>query len=99
MTTAAQPIALSKVRARKLVDRGGEITSQMATLKKELETIKAELLKAGIEDLAGGTYEVTWVESHQVVLDSKKAKGLLTPAQIAACSSPRDCSHYKFKHR
>ena len=68
------------------VDKLGAINAQLAALKKQADEIKAKLINSGYDEVDGKSFKAVIVRKDgSLLLDSKKAKGFLSAAQIAAC--------------
>lgn len=71
---------------KKLIDRLGQLEEQKKALEKEITEIKTVLRADGRETFVGAKYNTQIIETESTRLDTKLAKGLLTPAQIIHCS-------------
>lgn len=84
---------------KKLLDRALELQNAIAPLAAELDAIKALLKAEGDGTYTGRLAEIEVATSETITLDSKKVKGLLTPAQITACSRTGTRTTIKIRER
>jgi hypothetical protein len=84
----AKIVSIVSVQKRtSIINRYADLASQMSTLKKALDAAKEEAIDAlGVGEFATADAElvINWVS--RPYFDQTKAKGLLTPAQLAECS-------------
>lgn len=69
-----------------LADRYATLKAQIDALTIQLDAVKKEIKATGREEIVGETAIVTVGLSERTSLDTKLAKALLTPEQVAACS-------------
>lgn len=68
------------------VDKLGAINAQIRALQAKASEIKSKLICSGLDEIEGKLFKAVIVEkSGSILFDSKKAKGFLSAAQIAAC--------------
>ena len=72
-----------------LADRYAILKDEIASLTKELDAVKAEILASGVAEIVGQIATVTVSLRDTSSFDSKAAKALLTDAQIADCTKVR----------
>jgi hypothetical protein len=84
----AKIVSIVSVQKRtSIINRYADLASQMSTLKKALDAAKDEAIETlGVGEFATSDAElvINWVS--RPYFDQAKAKGFLTPAQIAECS-------------
>lgn len=71
---------------KKLIDRALELQALIAPLEAELDAIKAAARDAGDGTYTGAVAEISVSTGTSTSLVTALVKGVLTPAQIAACS-------------
>ena len=87
MANAAQVTTLSTLRQRNLIERAVELKAIRDAAQSELDEILGEFKLIGDGDYAGRDGRSVQVRtSERVSLDSKVAKGFLTPAQIVSAT-------------
>lgn len=69
-----------------LVDDLGFLKAQIAELQNQEDALKAKLAASGLRYVDGDFYSASITTRETTRLDSKKVRGLLSPAQIIACS-------------
>lgn len=84
---AVSPLAyLSAAKTAKIVDELGALKLQIANLQEAYDSKAAILKDAGPGEYLGKTYKLTVSEVTRTTLVAELVKGILTPAQIIACS-------------
>lgn len=71
---------------QQIVDDLGFLKAQIAELQDQEDVLKAKLAASGLRYVDGDFYSASITTRETTRLDNKKVKGLLTPAQIIACS-------------
>jgi hypothetical protein len=83
----AQIVSIVSVQKRTaIINRYADLSSQMSTLKKALDAAKDEAIEAlgeGEFETSDSKLTIAWV--NRPIFDQTKAKGLLTPSQLAEC--------------
>ena len=77
---------VSAQKRTSIINRYADLASQMSALKKALDAAKDEAIEAlgeGEFETATAKLAIAWVD--RPIFDQAKAKGLLTPAQLAEC--------------
>jgi len=80
-------------------DRFAILKADIDALTKELEKARAEILATGSDRVVGINAIVEVSLTERASFDSKAAKALLTPAQIAACTKTSDVHTLRVKAR
>lgn len=71
---------------QQIVDDLGFLKAQIADLEKQETVLKAKLAASGLRYVDGDFYSASITTRESTRLDSEKVRGLLSPAQIIACS-------------
>jgi hypothetical protein len=79
-------VSLSPRRMAKMVDALGALNAQISKLQAEAELLKVSLKACEVDEVIGAQYRARISTSESKTLDTAKAKGFLTLAQIEACS-------------
>jgi len=84
------PAVITLVRMRQLsrsVDKLAGLNARIAKLQAEAELIKADLKGSGMSEIVGQKHRAVISVRNRCSLDAEKVKALLTPKQIASCTS------------
>jgi hypothetical protein len=87
---AAQRELFTLPRMRQLsrsVDKLASLNAKIAKLQGEAELLKIDLKSSGMTEIVGKKHKAVISERETCRLDAAKAKAMLTPAQIAKCTS------------
>lgn len=86
MKTAKIVSIVSAQKRTSIINRYADLSSQMSALKKALDEAKDEAIEAlGVGEFATADAELVINFVSRPYFDQAKAKGLLTPAQLAEC--------------
>lgn len=86
MSQSSTVVVFSAATLSRTVDQLGALNAEMAELKAKATKLKAKLVQSGESSINGKYYRAVIVKRESVRLDTDKAKALLTPAQVTACS-------------
>lgn len=86
MTTKIPTTNVSLKKLTKMVDELGNLNAEIALLQDRADAIKGALKLSGYDEIVGNIFRAKVVNSESMQLDTAKARALLTPAQIIACT-------------
>lgn len=78
--------SISVRRLSNMVDKLGDINSQISRLQDDAEAIKGTLKCVGMDEVYGKAFRAVISVRMSTRLDSTMVKGYLSPVQITACS-------------
>lgn len=84
---ASTVLKFGPAKQARLIDELGALKAQIAALEAEYAQKVSVFKDFGIGEYVGKVYKLNVYEASRTVLDNKKVKGFLTPAQINECST------------